>query len=850
MLAVTLRGLVAHKLRLALTAVAIVLGVSFVAATLLITDTINGVFGNIFADADKNISVVVRGATVPGASGDIGGSERLPIPAALLSRVRSVSGVAGADGVLFRTGPILLDRNGKPEGTNGAPTFGTNWVDSPASPYHLRSGTSPRAADQVVVDAATAARYGLAAGQPLDLVFSGGTRERFTISGITGYGRADNIAGATIVLFTLPTADRVLDARGMVDQIEAVAASGVSDTTLRDRIAATLPRGVEAATGTQNVQEVTASTQQVINSFIGTPLMVFAVISLFVGSFLIVNTFTILVAQRAREIGLLRALGATRRQVMASVLGEALATGVVSSGLGAGVGILLAGGLRRLLGAVGFTLPASDLVIAPRTFVVAISLGVIVTLVAATLPARRATRVAPVAALRDALPDARPLRVRRIVLGGCVTAAGVALLGAGLFGSSSQTLTLLGSGALVLFVGIAMLSPLVVRPLATILGTPLARVRGVPGRLARENAARSPRRTASTSAAIMIGVALMAAISVMASSFKASSAAAIDGSVRSAFLVYDQTQGQFTTAAADTLRHDRRFADVSEVRTGGVVVEGSSDHALAIDPASLGKTIDLDVVSGDAASLAKPSTVLVDDSSATAHGWAVGRVLSLQFPHAAAPVTRRIGAIYRSDALVSGYIVSLASYIPEEPTQRDSAILVNPAPAIDTSTAESSLKAALHDYPTLTAQTRDEFVKQNGQQLDQLAGLLYVLLALSVGIAFLGVVNTLALSMVERTRELGLLRALGMTRAQMRAMVRWESVIISLLGALLGLAVGVGLGAAVVHALASHGLDHLEIPAALLVLFAGIAAVLGVLAGVLPALRASRLNVLAAIATE
>jgi putative ABC transport system permease protein len=847
-LKVTLRGLLAHKLRLSLTALAIVLGIAFVSSTFVIGDTINNVFGAIFTDANQGISVVVEGQTLAGTGQDIGGGERRPVPATLVPAVQKVDGVAQADGIIFRTGATLLGANGEPIGGHGAPTFGANWASTPASPFHFRSGSPPRAADDVAVDAATAASNGIHVGQTIEMVFNGGPRQAFHVSGIVGYGQADNVAGATIALFTTPTAMRVLDTQGNFDQITVYASNGVSDTTLRDRVAQVLPSDMVAQTGSAQAAQQTQATQSVIG-ILSTALLVFGLIALFVGSFLIVNTFTILIAQRSRELALLRALGATRRQVMVSVLTEALLTGLAASAVGAGLGILLAIGLARLL---GFSLTSGGLTISPRSFIVSIAVGTVVTVAAATLPARRATRVAPMAALRDAVPEAAPVTRRRITGGAIVAVVGAGLLGAGLFASTGQTLLLLGLGVLGLFIGIAYLSPLLVRPVAGAIGRPLARLRGVPGRLARENAIRSPRRTASTAAALMIGVALIAAVAVIAASFKASGEASIAGSVNSQLLVIDSSnRGGFTTDVVAALRTDARLADLTEVRANSVVIASANESLLAVDVAAIDHTVTFDMVSGQATSIADAQDMLVDDSTANARGWTTGTVVQAQFPYASKAVSKRIGGVYRGNALISGFAVSLATYSANFPNpQHDIALLANAAPGQTLTAADAASKSDLSAYPTLTVQTKQEFIDANSKSIDQAQSLIDVLLVISVVIAALGVVNTLALSVLERARELGLLRALGLTRRQTRSMVRWEAVIIALLGAVLGLVIGAGMGTAVVRALADQGLNTLSVPTAQLLAYVVAAFVIGVLAAVLPARRAARLNVLDAIATE
>jgi putative ABC transport system permease protein len=847
-LKVTLHGLLAHKLRLGLTAVAIVLGIAFVSSTFVVGDTVNHVFGDIFTSANQGIAVVVEGQTLAGSSQDIGGAARLPVPGSLVPSVQKVDGVVEADGIIFRNGATLLTTAGKPIGGNGPPTFGANWVSTPVSPYHFRSGGPPQAPDDIAVDAATAAANNIRVGQSVDVVFSGGPRQTFHVSGIVGYGQADNVAGATISLFTTPTAMRVLGTQGNFDQIAVFAASGVSDATLRDRIAGVLPNNMVAQTGAAQAAQQVQATQSII-AILSTALLVFGLIALFVGTFLIVNTFTILIAQRSRELALLRALGATRRQVMQSVLTEALLTGLVASAIGAGLGILLAIGLAQLL---GFSLAQGGLTVSPRSFIISIVVGTAVTLVAAVLPARRATRVAPMAALRDAVPEAAPITRRRII-GGAITAViGAALLGAGLFVSTGQTLALLGLGALALFIGIAYLAPLLVRPIAGAIGRPLARLRGVPGRLARENAIRSPRRTASTAAALMIGVALIAAVAVLAASFKASGEASIVGSVNSQLLVVDNTsQNGFTSDVVIPLHTDPRLADITEVRANSVVIASANQSLLAIDVAAINHTVTFDMVSGDPTSIADAQTMLVDDVTAKARGWTTGTTLQAQFPYAPAATTKRVGGIYRGNALISGVVVSLATYAANFPKpQHDVAILANPAAGQALTDAKSALAGDLKAYPTLTVQTKQEFITTNSQMIDQAQSLIDVLLVLSIVIAALGVVNTLALSVLERARELGLLRALGLTRRQTRSMVRWEAVIIALLGAVLGIVIGTGMGTAVVRALADQGLSQLSVPGAQLVTYVVVAFFIGVLAAVLPARRAARLNILDAIAAE
>ncbi|MGH7722403.1 MAG: ABC transporter permease [Candidatus Dormibacteria bacterium] len=845
MLKISLRSLLSHKLRLALTTLAVVLGVSFVAGTFILTDTINATFTTIFNATTAGVAVTVHGHQIPGQGNSIGGARDLPVPTSLLSTVRQVGGVKDAVGNIFRSGATLIGSDGKPVGGNGPPTFGANWISDPEiSPYHLRSGTAPRQAGDVVVDAGTAAKHHLSVGQSIPIVFAGGVEQRFTITGITGYGTSDNLAGATIALFTEATAERVLEGHDKYDSILVSAQPGTTDITLRDRIAQSLPPYAEAATGQAAAAAAEQSTEATINTFIGTPLLVFAFISLFVGSFLIINTFNILVAQRTRELALLRALGATRAQVLRSVLIEAGITGVVASIIGFGVGILIASILFSLFG----TSASSGLTLLPRTFIVAVVIGTVVTVLAATLPARRATRVAPVAALAEALPETQRLPRRRIIAGAIILAIGCALLLAGLFAGTGSTLQLVGAGFLGVFIGVALLAPLLVRPIALVLGWPVRRLRGAAGLLAGENARRNPRRTALTAAALMIGLALVTCVAVLTDSVRASTNNAIAGAFRADFIVFAEGPS-FNTQAANGLRRDPRLTDVTEVRGTSVLIKGSSQDIAAIDPAHLGSVLSLTMLGGSTSAIAASNTAIVDSSEATSSNLHVGDVVSFNFPQGAT-VPIHLGGIYKTNALVSGYVVSLATMQPNVPSARDDLVLANAAPGVSQAAAGSALHHDVGAYPLLLAKSRAEYRAFVGASLDSFLNLITTLLAFAIIIAVLGIANTLALSVLERTRELGLLRALGMTRSQTRSMVRWESVIISLLGAVLGLVVGTGLGVAVASALHSLGIDTISVPGGNLILYAVAAGVFGVLAAVVPTIRAARVDILRAVTAE
>ena len=845
MVKVGLRSLLTHKLRLLLTTLAIVVGVASVTGTFILTDTINSTFNRIFQDANAGVAVTVQGHQLRGSGDDIGGPAHAPVPRSLLGTVRGVTGVKDAVGILQRNGATFIGSDGKPLGGNGPPTFGTNWVaDAELSPFHLREGAAPSSSDDVVIDALTASKHHVVVGQHILIAFLGGAEEQFLVRGIASFGGSDSLGGATFAIFTEATAERVLDGQNMYTRINVSAVSGTADTDLRDRIAATLPSYAEAQTGQQAAAAAEQSTEATISTFIGTPLLVFAFIFLFVGSFLIVNTFNILIAQRTRELALLRVLGATRRQVLASVLLEASLTGLFASGVGVLAGILVASGLTALIGSPAGT----TLALQPRSFIVGIVVGTVVTVGATMIPARRATRVPPVAALREALPETQGLPRRRIASGAVVLVLGWIAIGVALSGATGVTLQLLGGGVLAVFIGVALLAPLLVRPLALVLGWPVRRARGAAGLLAGENARRNPRRTALTSAALMIGLALVTSVAVLTASFRASADAAISGALRGDYIVFARGPA-FSPQVADALRSDQRLADVSELRVSDILIGSSSQSLVAIDPASENRTLTFETVSGDVGSISQLNTAILDKGEAASSKVHVGDTVTITFP--TGPDLRvRVGGIYNTNALASGYIVSLATLAPHVSMQRDFTVLANAAPGVTVADGESALKSDLSHFPLVMAMSRSEYRDFVGTQIDSLLNLVTGLLLLAIIIAVLGIINTLALSVLERTREIGLLRALGMTRGQTRSMVRWESVIIALLGAVLGLVVGVTLGVALVNALYSLGIDHLAIPFGNMLQYAVIAALFGVAAAVFPSIRASRLDVLQAISTE
>ena len=526
---VTIKGLLAHKLRLVLTGLAIVLGVTFIAGTFVLTDTLHSTFDTLFSNIYQNVDFQVRGVAQLGSGG---GATRNPVPESVLATVRAVPGVEVAEGAVAGTAQFI-SHDGTAISTGGAPTLGVSWDPAQQlSPLRLAAGGPPTTPHDVVMDLGTAKKYGFSVGQQVRILLRGPT-QTFTISGLTRFGTADNLAGATLAAFQLPTAQRILGEVGKFDAISVVAQPGADKSQVQRAIASALPRGVEVVTGQTVINEQTSQVSQALG-FFNTALLVFGFIALFVGGFTILNTFSIIVGQRTRELALLRIVGASRRQVFRSVLGEAAIVGLVSSLVGLGLGVLAAIGLEALLSGFGVTLPSGPIVFEARTVIVCLIVGVGVTLVAAISPARRAVRIAPVAAVSEQQTEAEiPLR-RRITWGVVITRLGVIGLA---YGLTKPPIAFVGLGALLGFVGVTLLAPVVARPMASGIGRPLARLLGMSGRLGRENSMRSPRRTAQTASALMVGLALVSVIAVFGASLSSSATASVQQAIRADIII-------------------------------------------------------------------------------------------------------------------------------------------------------------------------------------------------------------------------------------------------------------------------------------------------------------------------
>ena len=846
MLRTTLSSLAAHKARLLSTALAIVLGIAFVTGTLVFGDTLTASFTDLFGEVGAGIDVQVEGQE--GFGGAFGApAEVAGVPQDVADRVAAVDGVAATEAE-HTGGAQLLGADGELVGGQGPPAIG---VDAPTveqlATVEVRAGRYPEGPDEIAVDAATAQAEGFAVGDPIRVAVEGPAEER-TLVGTFGFPGRDDVAGATVTMFDDETARDLYGADGATS-VAVLAEDGVEPEQLRDDVAAAVGPDFDVVTGEEAAAQDAADVSQVLG-FLTTGLLVFAGVSLVVAAFLIFNTFTIIVAQRTRELALLRAIGASRRQVLASVLLEAVVVGVLGSALGLGLGLLVAGGLRALLDAFGVGLPAGDLVVAARTPLAAMVLGPLVTIVAAVVPALGATRVSPLAAMRAVAAPPRAGRgVLRLVVGVVLLGGGAVLLVLGLTGEAG--VVAVGAGALLVLLAVAVLSALVVTPVAWAIGAPVAALRGMAGTLARENSLRNPRRTATTAAALMIGLGLVSFVLIFSASLQASVDEQLDALFLADYTVTPTDFMGFPPAVAEDLADTAGVASVTPERVTTVGVDGSARTAAGIDPIRYADAFAVEVSGGDLRAL-EGGAIGLDGDLAGTLGVGVGDTVPLALVDPEAERDVEVGAIYdlATTAANTQVLLGLDTLATEAPGLQDTALYVLLEDGADPDAVRADLDAVVADYPSVRLFDATDLREEIATQTDQLLGLVTALLLLSVLIALFGITNTLGLSVLERTRELGLLRAVGMTRAQARVMVRWEAVIVSLLGAALGLAVGVFFGFVFTEALAELGLSAFALPVGSLAVAVVLAGLAGVLAAVIPARRASRVDILRALAVE
>jgi putative ABC transport system permease protein len=856
MVKVALRGLLAHKSRLVTTFLAVALGVAFIGGVLVLTDTMNRSFDDLFADVYRDTDAVVRSNQTIGTDfGELRGQ----IDGSLLEDVRSADGVAEADGSVDGFARVI-DRAGDPVGdpAMGAPTLGGNWSEvDDLNPFDLTDGRAPTSDGEIVLDLGTAKDTGFAVGDMVQ-VQTQETADEYELVGIARFGAADSPGGASYVLWTTEEAQRLIGDEGKYSAIGAVAEGGVSQeelaTSIDDTLRADGAQGVEVLTGTE-ISEDTASDIKDQLSFFTIFLLVFAVIAVVVGAFVIYNSFSIIVAQRTREMALLRAVGARRRQVRRAVVVEAVVVGLIGSAVGFLVGLALAAFLGNL-----FELPPGSLAILPTSVTTAVLTGLIVTVFSALVPAWRASRVPPLAAMREVEVDTSGRSRVRFAIGVVGVALGAVIVVAGALGNEVSTV---GVGVALVFVALLFLSPGLARPVSRALGAPLARLRGVAGTLARENAARNPKRTSATAQALMIGVGLVAFILVINSSIRASIDKTLEDSFTGDFVVDSGTFGVIglPTGVAEQISELPDVSIVAPVRFGPAFVNPdggapASDDDTAVAGANAGvfELLDLRLVDGSAD--LGPGQVVISEGKAESEGLGLGDPVRVDFLDDRRPEADRVATVSgiyddtRAAGGIGSYVLGLDDWNAAVANPTDTQVFVQLADGVSVAQAEPEIEQVVEPFATAEVQSVDEYKDAIGGQLDILLNLVIGLLIIAVIIAMLGIANTIALSVLERTRELGLLRAVGMRRRQVRAAIRWESVIISLFGTVLGLAFGLLGGWGIVRALRNEGFGVFEIPVGTLVVLVVVAALLGLGAALLPAWRASRMNVLDAIATE
>ncbi|NUP41685.1 MAG: FtsX-like permease family protein [Streptomyces sp.] len=853
----SMRNFFAHKGRMALSAIAVLLSVAFVCGTLVFTDTMNSTFDKLFQATSSDVTVSAKGASDSGETTSDNG--RPPVmPASVVTKVRAAQGVKAAEGTVFSTSVTVVDAHKDSlSPSSGAPTIVGSWNGNDARTMKITSGTAPKGPDQVMVDRDTADKHHLRLGDDIGVISAVGTHHA-KISGIADFQVTN--PGAAIFYLDTKTAQQTLVGRtGVFTNVNVTAATGVNDPQLKKNVVSALGTTYKV----QTAKETADANQKSVEGFMNVmkyAMLGFAGIAFLVGIFLIINTFSMLVAQRTREIGLMRAIGSSRKQVNRSVLAEALLLGVFGSVLGVGAGVGLAVGLMKLMGQMGMHLSTADLTVAWTTPVVGLLLGVVVTVLAAYLPARRAGKVSPMAALRDAgaPADAKAGRIRALVGLVLTGAGGYSLyLAAGVDKAKDGSLWL-GLGVVLSLIGFVVIGPLLAGGVVRVLGAVLLRAFGPVGRMAERNALRNPRRTGATGAALMIGLALVACLSVVGSSMVASATDQLDKTVGTDFIIQSDSGQLVTPQAVKAVKDTPGLARVTEYRRNQAdftTPDGRTLDDTAITAADPTYATDLrtKTVAGNLKDAYLPDSMSVHEKFAKAHGVHLGSKIKVAFKDgSAADLTVR--AITSSDVVIDQgamytSISTLAKYVPADKMPLDQLVFAT-AKDGQQDTAYKSLKSALHDYPQYKVRDQTDYKQALKDQIGQLLNMIYGLLALAIIVAILGVVNTLALSVVERTREIGLMRAIGLSRRQLRRMIRMESVVIALFGALLGLGLGMGWGATAQQLLALEGLKVLEIPwSTLIAVFLG-SAFVGLFAALIPAFRAGRMNVLNAIATE
>ncbi len=849
MLHAAIKNLLGHKLRMFLTGFSIILGVSFVAGTYIFTDSISSTLNNLFSDVYSGIDLSVRPKQAEF------GEVTQKISQELVDKVKATEGVSAIAPEVAGYAQFV-GTDGKPIGGQGPPTLGFEWTTEPglrALDIQDGDGRAPEKAGEVVMDKATASAHGFKVGDKVKVLLQG-PAEEFTLVGIASFGDANGLAGATLAAFEIHEAQRIFDYPDSYSGIDIKADNNTSTEELKARIDALLPAELESVTGEQQSNEQFDE----INSnlgFVNTALLAFAGVAIFVGSYIIQNTFRIIVAQRSKELALLRAIGATKAQVVRLVLYEATVIAFLASSLGIVLGMVVSKGVRALMNSVGFTLPNGPMSIQARTIVISYCVGVGVTLIAALLPALRASRVSPVEAMRDneAATSSRKSLFSRGLIGLFIILAGAGSLIYGLNGTVAKPLYPVGFGVVAMFIGVSVIAPLLSGPLASVVGWPLTRLRGMSAVLARDNAKRTPRRTASTAAALMIGVSLVTLLSVLATSFKSQITTILNDSFPADVTISSLNIGEngpgsasFSNEVYKTLENVPELTDVTALRYQfeGVKIQDAVQLIVGIDTPSFTKLVKLGETEGAYDKLIGNSVVLNKDF-ADKNGWSIGSKIDMTFAKTGTKTFDVVGTF--SEAYDSDILISTATYFENFDSKDITLVVANAANDYTDTDAKNAAQKALSGYAQLSIQDKGDIFKTAEEQINQILSLFWGLLGFAIIIAVLGITNTLMLSISERTKEIGMLRAIGMTRTQVRRMIRYESVIIALFGAVLGVSMGIFFGWAVLRALKSEGFTAFVLPYGQLVLYFVLAVLAGIIAAAWPARKAARMDILKAI---
>lgn len=843
----TRRSLGAHKGRSIFIGLAIVLGVAFVSASFILADSLRNTFDKLFSGISEGVDLEVRSSLAFGE--DQSGNQRDPVAVDLVDQIRAVEGVAAVMPNIFATATVI-DREGEPVPTQGAPQIGTVWdADNTIGGSKIRSGRAPSGLGELVMDQATAERAEYEIGDTVEIGLDGG-RQQFELVGLVGLGDSKGYAGATVVAWDIPSAQVLLGAEDGFDAIDIELVDDSQSAAVQERIEALLPERTEVITGQQLADEA----KDGVNEFLGffqNGLLAFAFITLFVSAFIINNVFAITIGQRLRELALMRGIGASGKQVRRLIVFEAFVISVVATLVGIVAGFGVSRLIVALFNAAGAGFPPTASIIKPRTIIFALVVGIGVALASVLIPARRASKIPPVAAMRPELGFAALTSARRIVVGVIAAAIGAAMFLLGIFVAPGGTAGLIGFGAigaLLLFLGVASLSTTFARPVARALGTPVAKLLGTPGQLAKENAARAPKRTAATASALMIGVALVSAAAVFAASLKETFVNTLKSAVTADYIITNESFNGLPPAVAATIAELPEIASVTPVRGIQAQVEGKTKNLAAMDLEALPDLLDIELREGSIEAATDDGILLFKDPAKDL-GASIGDILTVTFING---VTKdlTVQGIYEDDSVAGSWIISIKTLeAVSAATPQDFFVVARLADNATIEEGKAALEALVDTYPAMKVQDQAEFRRQQEGQIDQLLAVISILLVFAIIIAVMGIAITLALSVYERTREIGLMRAVGMTRRQTRRMVRWESVIVTVFGGLVGVVLGSLLGIALASAVPESVIDTLVVPTGQIVAYLIVAGLAGVVAAFYPAAKASRMNVLDAIST-